>query len=313
MVPLLSAKTGLISNTVAGEGASKLLSFPRNGRSLSDGCQHQDADSGMFLDVVDLRDFYASSLGQVTRRLIRRHLRDLWPDVRGQRVLGIGYAIPFLRPFLGEADRVLATMPASQGVQGWPPEAPGLVALTEDVNLPFPDRSFDRIILCHTLENTEHSRALMREVWRVLTDDGRLVVMVPNRQGVWAHLERTPFGSGRPYSESQLRHLLRDTMFSPEVTRQALFLPPTRSRLWLAWAQGVERMGGRWFPSFCGAILIEACKQLYAVSGTAAPALPGRYMALPERLGLSGPKRARPRSTTPVPHQRVLPPEADGP
>lgn len=261
----------------------------------------------MFLDVVDLRDFYASSLGQVTRRLVRRHLRDIWPDTRGMRVLGVGYATPFLRPFLGEAERVIATMPASQGVQGWPPEAAGLVALTEEVNLPFPDRSFDRIILSHTLENTEHSLALMREIWRVLTDDGRVVVMVPNRQGVWAHLERTPFGIGRPYSESQLRRLLRDTMFTPELTRHALFLPPTRSRLWLAWAQGVERMGARWWPSFCGAILIEAAKQLYAMPGSGAPVGRGRYLPLPEGLGLGGPKRARPRSSSPVPHQTGQP------
>lgn len=257
----------------------------------------------MFLDVVDLRDFYASSLGQVTRRLIRRHLRDLWPDVRLLRVLGIGYATPFLRPFLGEAERVIATMPASQGVLGWPPEAPGLVALTEDVNLPFPDRSFDRILLCHTLENSDHSRALMREVWRVLTDDGRVVVMVPNRQGVWAHLERTPFGSGRPYSESQLRRLLRDTMFTPQTARQALFLPPTRSRLWLAWAQGVEQLGARWFPSFCGAILLEASKQLYAMPTHGEPVRRARYLPLPERLSLGGPKRNQTGPGMPVPHR----------
>ena len=38
----------------------------------------------MWIDVVDLRDFYASSLGQVARRMIRRQLRTLWPNVTGE-------------------------------------------------------------------------------------------------------------------------------------------------------------------------------------------------------------------------------------
>jgi len=50
-------------------------------------------------DVVDLRQFYDTSLGQVARRMIRRRLRALWPDVHGQSVLGLGFAMPYLRPF----------------------------------------------------------------------------------------------------------------------------------------------------------------------------------------------------------------------
>ena len=80
----------------------------------------------MWSDVVDLRDFYGSSLGQVAQRLIRRQLRRIWPDLAGMRVLGLGFATPFLRIFLAEAERVIAVMPASQGVLPWPAEGPGL-------------------------------------------------------------------------------------------------------------------------------------------------------------------------------------------
>lgn len=242
----------------------------------------------MFLDVVDLRDFYRSSLGQVARRLIRRRVRDMWPDVSLLRVLGIGFATPFLQPFLGEAERVCATMPASQGVLAWPTEGPNLVALTEDIALPFPDRSFDRILLCHSVEQTERSRALMREVWRVLSDGGRLIVMVPNRQGIWSRLDRTPFGSGRPYSTHQISRLLRDTMFTPLQTQPALFVPPVKSRLLLPWAQPLENLGARWFPSFCGVVLVEAAKQIYAAPHDGEPVRRGRYLSLPEALSLPG-------------------------
>ena len=41
-------------------------------------------------DVIDLAHFYASHLGQVAQRIIRRRLRAAWPDVKGLRVLGVG-------------------------------------------------------------------------------------------------------------------------------------------------------------------------------------------------------------------------------
>lgn len=220
----------------------------------------------MWTDVVDLRDFYATSLGQMAKRMIRRQLRALWPDVAGMRVLGLGFATPYLRPFLSEAERVLAVMPASQGVLPWPPEGPGMTLLADEADLPLPDRSMDRIVLVHALEATEQVRAMMREMWRVLADGGRLVIVAPNRRGIWARLERTPFGQGRPYTTGQLARMLRENMFTPVSTCGALFLPPTTSRMALRSAPAIEDLGSRWFEGFAGVNIIEATKQIYAAS-----------------------------------------------
>ena len=70
----------------------------------------------MHSDVVDLRTFYAAPLGGVARRLLGRAIRARWDNVAGLAVLGVGYAVPYLDAFLGEAERVLAAMPAAQGV-----------------------------------------------------------------------------------------------------------------------------------------------------------------------------------------------------
>ena len=220
----------------------------------------------MWTDVVDLRDFYGSSLGQMAQRLIRRQIRQLWPDVGGMRVLGLGFATPVLRPFLPEAERVVAVMPASQGVLPWPPEGPGLATLVDETDLPLPDRSMDRIVLIHALESAEQVRAMMREIWRVLADGGRLLVVAPNRRGIWARLERTPFGNGRPYTMGQLNRLLRDNMFTPVARGSALFLPPTSSRMALRMAPAIEGLGQRWFETFGGVIMVEAAKQIYGGS-----------------------------------------------
>ena len=48
----------------------------------------------MSLDVVDLRNFYAQPLGIVARRYVGRGVRVRWPDLRGMRAVGIGYATP---------------------------------------------------------------------------------------------------------------------------------------------------------------------------------------------------------------------------
>ncbi len=216
------------------------------------------------MDAVDLRDFYASGLGRVARRMISRRIRALWPDVRGSNILGLGYAAPFLGVFRAEALRVTALMPAAQGVLHWPADAPNLALLADETALPFADRSLDRILLVHALECAEHTRPLMREVWRVLADGGRLIVVAPNRRGLWAQLERTPFGHGRPYTPSQLSRTLRDALFTPYRSATALYIPPIRSRMLLSSAGALEEIGQRWFTSFAGVVLCEASKQIFA-------------------------------------------------
>jgi SAM-dependent methyltransferase len=218
----------------------------------------------MHSDVVDLRDFYQTSLGQVACRMIRRRIRLIWPDVAGMRLLALGYAVPYLRPFRDEAERVITVMPAAQGVLPWPPEGPNIVALADEGELPFDDSSIDRVLLIHALESSEEVRPLLKEVWRVLSGSGRLLVVVPNRRGIWARLDRTPFGHGHPYTPSQLSLLLREELFTPVQSAAALLIPPARHRMVLRAAPAWERLGERWFTRFAGVAMIEACKQIYA-------------------------------------------------
>ncbi len=222
----------------------------------------------MHTDVVDLRDFYDSGLGQAARRMIRRRLRVLWPNVTGETVLGLGYSTPYLRAFREEAGRVIAVMPAPQGVLHWPSEGPNLVTLADEVELPLPDLSVDRVLLVHGLEGTEELRPMLREVWRVLTGHGRLLIVVPNRRGLWARREATPFGYGQPYTPGQLSRLLRDNLFTPLQTVRGLHLPPSQRRLLLRSAPAFEKLGNRWFRMIAGVLIIEAGKQIYAASAT---------------------------------------------
>ncbi len=220
----------------------------------------------MPMDVIDLRDFYGRPLGRVARLMIGRRIRGLWPDVKGLAVLGLGFATPYLGQFLGEAERVFGLMPAQQGVLRWPPEGRSLTGLADEKELPLDDESVDRVLVVHGLEASEAMRAMLRQVWRVLAPGGRILIVVPNRRGLWARREVTPFGQGQPFSRSQITQALRESMFSPADWENALFVPPFDWRPLLRSARAWERVGSLLWPRFSGVILVEATKQIYAAT-----------------------------------------------
>src|SRR5690606_4568883 len=169
----------------------------------------------MNFDVAELRNFYNRPLGLMVRRLLAHRIRARWRRLQGETLIGLGFATPYLGSFRGEALRIGAFMPAAQGALVWPDSGPKMSVLVEEEQLPLPDNSVDKLLVVHCLETADRPRALLREAWRVLSPQGRLMMIVPNRRGVWARLDRTPFGQGRPYSRSQLEQLLGEAMFTP--------------------------------------------------------------------------------------------------
>jgi hypothetical protein len=220
----------------------------------------------MHLDVQDLRSFYyRTNLGRAAQAVIRGRLTEFWPEAKGQTVAGYGFAAPMLRPFLSDARRVIALMPAPQGVMPWPPGEPNVSVLTEETQWPIETGMVDKLVVLHGLETTERVTALLDEAWRVLGPGGKAMFIVPNRSGLWARRDRTPFGFGRPYSLSQLESTLRRQNFFSERSAAVLFAPPSHQRLWLKAGPILERIG-RAMPMFlvAGVLMVEASKQVPA-------------------------------------------------
>ncbi len=234
----------------------------------------------MAADSHAAADFYGTARGAVAARLLRERLIGLWPLLPGQSVLGIGHTAPYLRLWRDQAARCIALTPAQMGAARWPSGAPNLTCTAEEDALPFPDLSFDRVLLVHGLEAAENGRRMLRETWRVLKDDGRLLVVVPNRTGMWAYWESTPFGHGQPYSFSQLGRLLASALFRVERRDTALYLPPVNWRLLMRAAPLLERSGRRLMPGLAGVTLTEAVKDVYAAMPVRAA--PRRRLVLTE-------------------------------
>ena len=147
----------------------------------------------MPLDVLNLQNFYASPLGEVSRRLVSRVIRARWETAAGLAVAALGYGSPYIERFRDTAERCIALMPAEQGVLIWPDERACASALVETQMLPLPDGSIDRLLLAHALETASQPEALLEEVWRIVAPEGRVLIVAPSRRGIWARTDATPY------------------------------------------------------------------------------------------------------------------------
>lgn len=225
----------------------------------------------MHLDVQDLRDFYyRSALGRAAQLSLRGRLLEIWPEAKGQTVVGFGFAAPLLRPYLKDARRVIALMPGPQGVMPWPAGQPNVSVLTHETSWPLETGHVDKLVLLHGLETSERASDLLEECWRVLGPGGRALFIVPNRAGLWARRDLTPFGFGRPYSSGQLETQLRKHLFLPEKSFGALYQMPSTRRWWMKAGPAFEQIGSK-LPTILagGALMVEATKLVYPPKGKA--------------------------------------------
>ena len=138
----------------------------------------------------------------------------------------------------------------------------------------------------------------------MLAPGGRVVFIVPNRSGLWARRDVTPFGFGRPYSFGQLEALLRKHRFAPERHAAALYAPPSHRKFWLQTAHLWERLGRRFDPR----LRRRRAARRGLEAGLRPAAAPASKVAVPGPLevleGLAGAKpepvaRARPQPRPP--------------
>ncbi len=235
----------------------------------------------MTIDVVDLREFYATPLGRAAALSLTRAFRKYGGlDEAGASLdmVGIGYAVPLFEEGMASDDgkgnentpTPLILMPARQGAIKWPVHGPSRTALVDEDELPIETASVQCVVLLHLLENVPDPAAMLDEVWRILVPEGKLILVAANRRGLWARFEHTPFGNGRPFSRGQLGRLLRKAKLAPVRWGDCLNFPPMRYNRLMRAYPWIERIAHRAWPVFCGAYVVIAKKRLYqGVTSTA--------------------------------------------
>ncbi len=252
----------------------------------------------MQLDAGILAEFYRSPAGVIAQRAISARLGLLWPEMRALRLLGVGFPMPYLDTYRDEAERVVSFMLAQTGVIAWPQDRP-LTVLGDEDALPFADSLFDRILVIHGLEGAESTRALLRQLWRVLAPEGRLLIVAPNRASLWAQVVLSPFADGRPFHKGELDRLLRGALFEPVRWDRALYAPPFLTRRITSTGTGWEKVGRRFWRGVGGVHLVEARKSLYAPT--------------PLKVESRKPVLVKPALTSPAIKRSHLAPEYSGP
>ncbi|MEM1147070.1 MAG: methyltransferase domain-containing protein [Pseudomonadota bacterium] len=222
--------------------------------------------------AATLEAFYTSRLGQCAARMMSERMLALWGPCAGLRVLGIGYPSPLLPLWQGEAASCIGAVPEEIGPVRLGSDQGQSLCLSPEQRLPFPEGLFDRVFLLHALEEADSPRQLLREAWRVLAPEGRIVVAVTNRRSVWSVVDSQPFGYGRPWTRRQMVRFLDDSLFQVTASSTAVHMPPLDWRLITAAAKSWERAGEMILPTLGGVVLVEAVKRLYSKPGGSAAA-----------------------------------------
>lgn len=219
----------------------------------------------MHPDVTEIVKFYHhTSLGQYAEAELTSRVAELWTDLYELSVVGFGFTPPISRNFLNIASRLICLMPAHQGVAAWPDNDPNVSIMVNESRWPLATGVVDRVIIMHGLEISLNVAAVLDECWRVLAPEGRALIIVPNRVGLWSRNEITPFGAGRPFSARQLEKILGNRRFGVVRTELALFGPPSNKRFWIRMAPALEKLGRKtpfWFAG--GVLLMEVHKRIF--------------------------------------------------
>lgn len=212
------------------------------------------------MNAQELKNFYETSLGKFACRKLRAKILNFWPEASKEKILGFGFALPYL-PLFSYGNSVIALSPQSIGAVKI--EDAVFTALADTTQLPSANEFFDRVLLIHGIEHAEIPEKLIEEAWRILKPNGKLLIIAPHEGGVWLR-NNSPFYRTKAYSRAKLIEFLFFNKFYVRRTSRALFFIPTNFK---ALNVIMEFFGSIFLRPFCGVLIIEAEKRIFAPGG----------------------------------------------
>lgn len=216
------------------------------------------------MDIKSLLDFYATPLGELVHLYVQDTV-DQFLNIKQGSILGLGFATPYLKESLFETNQVMAFMPEYIGGITWPTPAASRTAVVKEDSLPLPNKSVDRILLIHGVEFAKNAQRMIGELSRILKSDGKILIIAPNKRGIWSHFENTPFGFGHSFSMSQLSQILSNEGFKCLIKERFLYFPPSQSLYTQSFFAPMEMIGSYLIPKLSGLNAIIADKRTFAI------------------------------------------------
>lgn len=245
-----------------------------------------------FLQLNDFISFYNTELGIKVKKTITKKIINFWPELekefsnkenvdfkhkhkhKKQPLLGIGYTSPYLKFIENdyyENISILSRKMTIDFIENSNTEDKNIISNL--YRLPFKDSSIDKIIILHSLEFSNNQSRFLREIWRILKDNGKIIFIVPNRLSIWSKIHKTPFGHGHPYSPQQLEKLLLNSMFTLTRLDIDVFVPPIHINFFNKFLIFLHYIGKKIMSAtggfiFGGVLIAEARKEIYGMTPT---------------------------------------------
>ena len=144
--------------------------------------------------------------------------------------------------------------------------------LSNIASLPFAAHSIDVVLLPHVLEFTSDPGAVLKEIDRVLIEDGRLVIAGFNPWSLWGlwrllpGRRNLPPWNGRFHGTARLRQWLSMLGYELLEVERFFFRPPFRHERLLRRSVYLEKLGKICWPFFGAAYIVVAQKRRVPVT-----------------------------------------------
>ncbi|TGW15883.1 methyltransferase domain-containing protein [bacterium NHP-B] len=161
------------------------------------------------MNLENFRSFYDTPVGRFTRQAIMSSLK-LPAHPPTHNVLGVGYVEPFFDAITTAHKVALTPRPLLMDTQHAYPTLP----LDDHAPFPLKDRTFDYVYVFHSFEYTTFPTHFLREVWRMLAPDGKLVMLVPEDHPAWHQPPYNHLPPGHVHTDQDIETLLEDTFLT---------------------------------------------------------------------------------------------------
>ena len=220
----------------------------------------------MYQDIIKLEKFYQSELGKAVQDKIYLKLKKYIYLYDGEKLGSFGFGEPYLSLLPKKNISIFNLFSEQTGIKKNILNEKLFNVLISEEQLPFEDLFLSHIVCIHYLEHSENLKKTLRELWRVLSSEGKIYIILPNKKSSWSFSSKSPFSTGFGFSKNQINQVLEDNFFEVQSIERLVYFPSWNSKLLLNNRLFFEKIGSYFWRFFNGLYLCVATKRIYAKS-----------------------------------------------